>query len=318
MRYRPLGSTGINVSEIGFGAWGIGGDTRGATSYGPTDDNESVRALEKAYDRGINLFDTSGAYGKSEQLIGSTFKTRRDKIIIATKVGVAEHLEPQDFSITNIVESLQKSLRNLQTDYVDIYQLHSPKIEEINLLEITDTLKELKKQGLIRVLGISIKSPDDGFVVLRYGSYHSIQVNLSMIDQRAIDNGLVQKADNAGVGVIARTPLCFGFLTGTIKDLNFSSEDHRSLWPMEQLKLWLKASELFSELSREYNYTSTQLALRFCIDTQGVSTAIPGMLTVGDVLSNTAALELESLSTEIIDRIRRVYDDNNQFFIKPN
>src|SRR3989344_789596 len=107
MKYRLLGLTSINISEIGFGGWGIGGITKGATSYGPTDDDESIKALEEAYNQGINFFDTAGAYGKSEQLIGSTFKNRRDKVVIATKVGFVEHVDPQDFSIKNLIKSLQ-------------------------------------------------------------------------------------------------------------------------------------------------------------------------------------------------------------------
>src|SRR3989344_8271490 len=97
MKYRPLGTSGILVSEIGFGGWGIGGVTPGPTSYGPTDDNESQRALESAFDRGITYYDTAGVYGKSEELIGKTFKHRRGKVVIGTKVGFLEHHTPQDF-----------------------------------------------------------------------------------------------------------------------------------------------------------------------------------------------------------------------------
>lgn len=319
MKYRQLGNTGIMVSEIGFGGWGIGGVTKGASSYGPTDDKESVRALETAYDQGINFFDTSGIYGHSEELIGSTFKDRRDKVIIATKIGFIEHNEPQDFSTDNLINSLKRSLKNLQTDYVDIYQLHSPKIDEVDLNSISDTLSLLRNQGLVRSFGVSVKSPEDGLVILKYRKFPSLQVNLSMIDQRAIDNGLLKKAKEQGVGIIGRTPLNFGFLTenGITMNLDFGPQDHRSVWTMEQRMAWQKAARLLSEINPNKGSLSL-LALRYCLSIDGVSTVIPGMLTVKEVFANTDSMGLQPLNHETIVRIRKIYDDNDQFFIKPS
>lgn len=318
MRYRPLGRSGIMVSEIGFGGWGIGGATEGPTSYGPTDDEESIRALEKAFDQGVNFFDTANIYGRSEKLIGKTFKNRRSQVIIATKVGFIDHNEPQNFSRNNLVNSLHKSLRNLQTDYVDLYQLHSPKINEINLNEIEESLGVLKMTGLIRAFGVSVKSPDDGLAVMKLGGFCSLQVNLSMVDQRAIDNNLIQQAQFKGVGVIARTPFCFGFLSGKITDLNFGLNDHRSQWPMKQLKAWQKAAQLFSEINPYQGRPLSQFALRFCLDTPGTSVVIPGMITVDDVLENVVASELPSLSQATIKQIYQIYKNNDGFFIRPS
>jgi len=306
------------VSEIGFGAWGIGGTTPGPTSYGPTDDNESQRALKIAFDLGINYFDTAGVYGRSEKLIGKTFKYRRGQVIIGTKVGFLEHNAPQDFSRENIIATLQRSLNNLETDYVDLYQLHNPDLQKLPMDDILETLIELADRGLVRALGISVKHPDHGLIALNYRAFDSIQVNLSMIDQRAIDNDLIEHATNQDVGIIARTPLNFGFLTdnGRTMNLDFSPQDHRSVWSMKQREAWQKAARLLSEIRPGYPLAS--LALRYCLGFDGVSTVIPGMLTVNDVLENTTAVKLGSLSQEIINRIRRIYDDNNQFFIKPN
>lgn len=320
MRYRPLGTTGITVSEIGFGGWGIGGITEGATSYGPTDDRESVRALEEAYNQGINFFDTAGTYGRSEALIGLTFRNRRDKVVIATKVGFIGHTDPQDFSTDNLINSLKRSLKNLRTDYVDLYQLHSPKINEVNLSEISDMLSVLKSRGLIRAFGVSVKSPKDGLIVLQHSSFGSLQVNLSMIDQRAIDNGLLKKAKEQGVGIIGRTPLNFGFLTdnGMTMNLDFGPQDHRSSWSMKQLKTWQKAAQLLSEINPYKNKSLTQFALRFCIDTYGISTVIPGMLTFQDVQDNVATSNLTPLSADTINKVIQINCDNNWFFSQPN
>ena len=153
MQYRELGSTGIMVSEIGFGAWGIGGD-----SYGPVDDNVAKKTLETAFDNGVNFFDTSDLYGKghSEELIGDTFLNKRDKIIIATKFGALPHeglIMKHDFSLKHIEESINKSLTRLKTDYIDIYQFHSPNLKKINMLDVLGFLKFCKLKGKIRNFG---------------------------------------------------------------------------------------------------------------------------------------------------------------------
>ena len=133
MKYRNFGSTGLKVSEIGFGGWGIGGNNNNAKAYGPTNNQESILALKTAFDKGINFFDTSPLYGfgQSEILIGQTFKSNRDKVIIVTKVGYTDYLGNQNFSTKYIKKSLEDSLKRLETDYVDIFQLHDLPIEFI-------------------------------------------------------------------------------------------------------------------------------------------------------------------------------------------
>ena len=315
MKYKPLGTSGIMVSEIGFGGWGIGGVTPGQTSYGPTDDNESQRALESAFDRGITYYDTAGVYGKSEELIGKTFKHRRGKVVIGTKVGFLEHHTPQDFSRKNIIATLQKSLKNMETDYIDLYQLHNPDLKNLPMDEIVGTLIKLRTQGLIRALGVSVKHPDHGLTALWYGEFTSIQVNLNMIDQRAVDNGLIKQAGEQSVGIIARTPLNFGFLTdnGKTMNLDFGLQDHRSVWSMEQRVAWQKAAHLLSEVCPEESLAT--LAMRYCLSVDGVSTVIPGMLTVDDVLANSVAVELP-LNQKTMFEIRHIYHENDQFFVR--
>ncbi len=316
MKYRPFGSTGIMVSEIGFGGWGIGGVTPGPTSYGPTDDNESQKTLEKAFDQGVTYYDTAGVYGHSENLIGKTFRHCRGQVVIGTKVGFLEHHTPQNFSRQNITATLQRSLENLGTGYVDLYQLHNPDIQNLPMDDIVDALLELKTRGLVKAFGVSVKHPNQGLLALKYSLFASIQANLSMIDQRAIDNGLIEKARNQGVGIIARTPLNFGFLTdnGKTMDLNFGPQDHRSVWPMKQRESWQKAARLLSEVDPEHPLA--MLALRYCLSADGVSTVIPGLLTVSDVLENTVVSNLPPLSQGTVEQIRKIYKDNNEFFVK--
>lgn len=318
MNYRPLGTSEIFVSEIGFGTWGIGGATEGASSYGPTDDLESIRALETAFDNGINFFDTATAYGKAEELIGQTFRGhKRQQIIIATKVGITKHYTQPDFSETNITSTVQNSLKRLQTDYIDLLQLYNPPFNELPIDDILNALGKMKNNGLIRAMGASVKSPDDGLSALSFPGIKILQTNLNMLDQRGIDNGLLERAGNLGVGIIARTPLCFGFLTGKITSLDFDSQDIRSKLPREQLEAWLRAVELFSNINPYPDGHMSQFALRFCLDSPGVSTVISGPVTTEEVLDNVAACRLPPLDQEVIRNIRNIYLDNGQFFVKP-
>ncbi|MFA6354718.1 MAG: aldo/keto reductase [Candidatus Paceibacterota bacterium] len=315
MKYRKLGDTGLIVSEIGFGAWGIGGLSAGATSYGETNDDESCKALKRAYDLGVNFYDTSDLYGAghSEELIGEALKAVRDKVIIATKVGFLEHRGQQDFKRDYIRKSLVESLKRLKTDYVDLYQLHSPDIkvvEENN--EILETLQDLKKEGKIRVFGISVRHPDDALVAVKKLNIKSIQANFNIIDQRIIENGLFELAKDMSVGIIARTPLNFGFLSGKLNNTTFGPGDHRSAWPKSQLIKWAEAPRLFSFLSKG-KLTPVQVALNFCLSFEAVSVVIPGMLTEAEVEENVIVSSAEKFTRDELMRARKVYNENDFF-----
>lgn len=312
MKYRKLGKTGLEVSEIGFGAWGIGGPTDdGGFSYGKTDDEVSKKALRCAYDAGVNFYDTSDiyGYGHSEKLIGEALGDVRNKIIIASKVGYLRHDGPHDFSEDHIRKSVEGSLKRLNTDYIDVYQLHSPPLEEIRSGNAQVILEKLKDEGLIKAVSVSLRNPADGLDAVKAG-FESIQVNLNMIDHRAIENGLLDLAMKNEVGIIARTPLSYGFLTGSIKNLQFGKEDHRSEWSEEQLKRWADAPDLFSFVNKGHNRTPAQLALKFCLSFDAVSTTIPGMLTCAHVEENTKAPDVDGLTEEETRDIKTVYESN--------
>ena len=316
MKYRKLGSTGIEVSEIGFGAWGIGGLSNGATSYGETDDNESKRSLRRAYDLGITFYDTSNlyGYGHSEELIGEELHDVRDKIKIASKVGFLEHRGPQDFSEAYVRESIEGTLKRLRTDYLDLYQLHSPDIELLRAQpDLIETFRTLQKEGKLKAFGISIRHPNDGLIAINDLGFGVIQVNFNMIDQRALENGLFKLAAQKDVGIIARTPLAFGFLTGAIKDTKFNERDHRSVWSEAQLKRWVEAPDMFTFINRDKDRTPCQLALKFCLGFPAVATVIPGMLHPSEVEENAAAADKEPLSEEELSNVELVYRQHTFF-----
>lgn len=308
MKYRRLGKTGLIVSEIGFGAWGIGGD-----SYGITDDSESIRALRLSFDKGINFFDTADIYGagRSERIIGKALKAVRDKIIIASKVGVLDYSGrnmAQDFSVDHIKRSIEGSLRRLQTDYIDLYQLHSPHVDVLSNDEILETLVDLKMAGKARVIGISVRSPRDGIFAISKRIFETIQVNFNMIDHRLLDDGLLEFSQDQEIAIIARTPLCFGFLSGKIlHDKEFGLEDHRAHWSKEQLKIWAESIDKFKSLYTARAWTPVHLSLKFCLAFKGIPTVIPGMTKCSHVEENAAASDIDPLSPEELAVIRDIY-----------
>lgn len=319
MKYRRLGSTGFQVSEIGFGAWGIGGNVNGAVAYGPTDDAESKAALRRAFELGITFYDTADFYGfgHSEQLIGEALKDVRPQVIVATKVGLLDASGAQDFSSQRIRRSIEASLKRLQTDYVDLYQLHSPSMETlVQEDKILSVLQSLQAEGKIRAFGVSVRSPDDGLVAVTKFGFNVIQVNFSLVDQRAVENGLFDLCLEKDVGVIVRTPLCFGLLTGQYSQADgFDSFDHRGKWSSEQIERWAAASQLFSSaLLRRQSGTPAQIALRFCLSFKAVSTVIPGMLTKEHVEENRLASQCGSFGELELAHIAKLYQAN-RFFI---
>jgi aryl-alcohol dehydrogenase-like predicted oxidoreductase len=310
MRYRPLGRSGFAVSELGFGAWGIGGATPGATSYGQTDDAVSLRALEEAIARGINFFDTSAVYGygHSEELLGRAMRHCRDRVVVATKSGLTEYGAPTDFSPQRIRTSLTESLRRLQTDYVDILQLHNPPPARIrDAADIVETIARLKDDGLIRAFGVSVREPTDGLLALVHLDPDVIQTNFNLLDQRALDSGLLDEAEAAACAIIARTPLCFGFLSGQVDERTvFAPDDHRSRWPRSQIIAWADGSrEMRKHADR--GQTPSQFALQFCLSFPAVTSAIPGMLRREEVVENAAASAGGALSQAKLAALRAVY-----------
>tara|TARA_Y100000590_G_C15662636_1_gene993273 strand:+ start:782 stop:1750 length:969 start_codon:yes stop_codon:yes gene_type:complete len=320
MKYRYLGSTGLKVSEIGFGGWGIGGNNNNSKGYGPTNNQESIVALKTAFEKGINFYDTSPLYGlgQSEKLIGQTFKSNRDKVIIVTKVGYTDYLGNQNFSLKYIRESLEQSLKRLQTDYVDIFQLHDLPIELIyKSPDIMNTLLDLKKEGKIRFLGISTKNQEESKKIIENKNFKCMQINFNLLDQRAIKNGLFKKCKNNKVGIIGRTPLCFGFLTGKYNAKSFFHEDdHRSRWSKKQIELWSTAYTLFlNNLRNKDKQNNPQISLRFCLSFSEISTVIPGMLNKSHVVENAISSDLGKYPIETINKFHEIYNKNS-FFIK--
>jgi aryl-alcohol dehydrogenase-like predicted oxidoreductase len=302
MRLHAFGSTTLQVSELGLGCARIGGVFQGDTL-------NFVRLLAVARDAGINFFDTADMYsqGESESLLGRTFSHQRAQIVIATKAGfrlpgrrkLAGHLKPilrpviralgvrrdrlpsaakgaiaQDFSAPYLVHALEASLRRLRTDYVDLFQLHSPPLEVIERGDWEPALEDLKRAGKIRYYGIACDSLPAGLAALRYPGVSSVQFTFSLLEQQALE-ALLPRARGQGVASIARETLGNGLLVKEAGDIDLAQYCSS---PEELERRPLQLAELRRE-AVERGVTLAGMALQFASHAEGVSVALVGART---------------------------------------
>jgi len=306
MEYRDLGSSGLRVSVIGMGTWAIGGRTPGNTSYGHMDDRASRDAVRAAVEAGITFFDTANIYGQghAEEILGEALGSDRKRVVVASKCGMGSIAGDKDFSAAALRRSVEGSLRRLGTDHLDLLQLHDPSPDLADDPELLATMSELMASGKVVAVGVSVKSPVEGLSFLN-GRWHSVQCNFNMIDLRAADCGLIDAAAAAGVGIIARTPLAFGFLSDRFDDGPpvFAEGDHRARWSAEQIRLWLDAPRHFAPFATAAGRSMAQLAISFCKDFPGVTATIPGSTTRTESQENAAVGSLPRLEEETLAAI---------------
>jgi aryl-alcohol dehydrogenase-like predicted oxidoreductase len=284
-----------------------------AIGWGNVDDNTSIIALNKSFDLGINFFDTADFYGfgHSEELIGKVFGNRAD-VIIASKVGhrVEDEKILLDYTKKHILKSCDESLKRLRRDKIDLYQLHSAKLEHLMDGQCIEAMQELKELGKIRYWGISLNTfnpyPEAEFLMDR-NLADGFQLVLNIINQRSIK--LINTAYQKGYGIIARIPLQFGLLTGKFsKETRFSKNDHRyfRLEP-KFLSNLLESLEDIWPLAEKYNIDKPTFALSFILNHQGVSTVIPGIKTPEQAEKNTKPII--SISQNDMNLIYQLFEE---------
>lgn len=313
MQYRKFGNTDLLVSEIGFGAWAIGGGAMiGSTAigWGETNDDVSAKAIDAAIEAGINFFDTADIYGvgHSEDLLGRTIGANHD-VIIATKVGNVSRNDQftTDYSKDHIVAACEKSLQRLQRGVIDYYQLHSARLQHLKDGECVEAMQLLQQQGKIRYWGLSLNTfdpePDADFMI-ENNMGNGFQLVLNILNQKALD--LLKRSHQNGYGVIARMPLQFGLLTGKFdKEADFAVNDHRKnrLTPAVIAAAGKALSPVW-ELCNKYNCNKTQLALSYILSYAEVSTVIPGIRTKEQAELNTTRLfKLDEKDREMIESL---------------
>jgi aryl-alcohol dehydrogenase-like predicted oxidoreductase len=313
MQYRNLGYTELRVSEIGFGAWAIGGGAmigHTAIGWGDSDDAVSIKAIHAAVDAGINFFDTADIYGlgHSEDLLGKALGNNK-AIIIATKVGNVSRNEQftVDYTKEHLMNACEASLKRLKRETIDFYQLHTARLVHLQNGECIEAMMQLQQQGKIRYWGLSLNTFEplaEAEFLMHEKSGNGFQLVLNLLNQKALP--ILQTAKNLGYGIIARMPLQFGLLTGKFDMLaHFSDSDHRkNRLTREVIDASLKATAPVWQLCEKYNCSKTQLALSYVLSYDAVSTLIPGIRTPEQILLNTNGLfKLEQNDQLLIEQL---------------
>jgi aryl-alcohol dehydrogenase-like predicted oxidoreductase len=314
MQSRRLGKTGWDVSEIGFGAWAIGG------SWGETDEGESLAAMHAAVDAGVTFFDTADVYGdgRSERLLGRLLQERDERLVVATKFGRRAELDPALYTYENLRGWLERSRENLGVETVDLVQLHSPPWETYYLPEVHEACSRLVQEGLVRAYGVSVEKIEEGLKAIEYDGVATVQLIFNMLRQRPAEL-FFDQALRRDVGVIVRVPLASGLLTGKFdRNTTFAADDHREF---NRHGEEFDVGETFSGVDYEVGLevveelrplvppgaTLAQLALRWILSFDAVSTAIPGAKTPEQARANAAAADLPAPSPETMDQIAEIY-----------
>jgi aryl-alcohol dehydrogenase-like predicted oxidoreductase len=316
MKYRLLGTTGMHVSEISFGAWAIG------ASWGKVDDKESLAALNKAVDLGVNFIDTADVYGmgRSEKLIARLLKERKETIYVATKAG--RKLDPhvaEKYNAQNIRRFVDDSLKNLQVQRLDLLQLHCPPTASYYNPELFQALDDLVKAGKLRNYGVSVEKVEEALKAIEFPGVRTIQIIFNMFRQRPAEL-FFREAKARKIGVIVRVPLASGLLTGKMsRSSRFAADDHRNYNRKGQM---FDRGETFSgvdfdkglkaveELKRilPRGMSMTQFALRWILMFDAVSCAIPGAKRPNQVEDNCGTSDMPRLSSRVMNQVREIYE----------
>lgn len=318
MEYRQLGRTDMAVSAISFGAWAIGG------TWGPVEDEESMRALHAAVDAGVNFVDTADVYGdgRSERLVARLRRERRgETVFVATKAGRRLPKQtPDGYGRENLSAWVERSLRNLETEAVDLLQLHCPHPRVYDMPEVFGILDDLVAAGKVRHYGVSVETVEEARRALRHPNVKTVQIIFNMLRLKPAGE-LFAETRSRHVGILARVPLASGLLTGRLTAAStFAPDDHRAF---NRGGAAFDKGETFSGVPYETGLeavdrlrpfvpagaTMSQLALRWILMFEAVSCAIPGAKTPAQARENAAAADLAPLPPETMAAVERVYDE---------
>ena len=307
MEYNRFGKTGLKVADVGFGAWAIGGIGRGETA----DDGNAAAALKKAWDSGVNLFDTCDAYGNghSEELIGDFFQGMRKDAVIVTKGGTNFRLPERSKNFTRdyLMMCLDESLRRLRTDYVDVYLLHVPDAGWQDRGRVFETMKEMKKSGKARYVGLAmwgVKDTMHAYETDTEGVVEALECPFNILNKSNLE--VVRVARERKIGVLTSQPLASGILTGKYDaGTKFADGDNRKgFWTKERFESVREDMRLIRECAREAGLSLTELALAYNLSYPGIGSVIPGGKNARQVEQNVAASG-KRLSAGIMEKLSR-------------
>jgi aryl-alcohol dehydrogenase-like predicted oxidoreductase len=316
MQYREFGRTGWKLSAISFGAWAIG------STWGPVDDRESMAALHRALDLGVNFFDTADVYGdgRSERLLAQLRRERSEAFYVATKAG--RRLDPHvagGYNRKNLTKFVERSLKNLETEAIDLLQLHCPPTEVYYMPEVFGVLDDLVIAGKLRYYGVSVEKVEEALKAIEYPSVQSVQIIFNIFRQRPAQL-FFSEAQHRRVGILARLPLSSGMLSGKFtRASTFAPDDHRAFnrrgeafdrgetFSGLDFEIGLQAIEALRDLAPT-GWMLSQMALRWILMFPAVTCAIPGAKRPEQVEENVKAAGLPALSDADLTEIRKIYD----------
>ena len=316
MQYRELGRTGFNISAISFGAWAIGG------TWGPVSDVDSLQALHRALDLGVNFFDTADVYGDghSERLLARLKRERGQIFHIATKVGRRSNPHvAASYTAENLTAFVERCAKNLEVEALDLLQLHCPPSDVYYMPEVFGALDDLKQAGKLKHYGVSVERVEEALKAIEYPEVQSVQIVFNIFRQRPAELFFAE-AQRRKVGVLARLPLSSGLLGGKMKKgQHFSADDHREF---NRTGAAFDRGETFSgfdfdaglDVAEELrallpqNMSLAQFALRWIEMHDAVTCSIPGAKRPDQVTENIAALALPPLTNEVLVRVKDIYD----------
>ena len=314
MESRRLGKSGLAASEVGFGAWAVGG------SWGETDDGESLAAMHAAVDAGVTFFDTADVYGdgRSERLIGRLLRERDEPLVVATKFGRGAPLGLANLTYEKLREWLEHSRENLDVAVVDLVQLHCPPWDAYYTPSVFDACDRLIGEGLVSAYGVSVEKVEEALKAIEYPNVSTVQIIFNIFRQRPAEL-FFEQARVRDVGVIARVPLASGLLTGKLsRESQFAADDHRNFnrngeqfdvgetFSGVDLELGLEVVDELRQLAPD-ELTLTQFALRWILDFPEISTVIPGAKTPEQARANASASDLPPLPEPVHHAISELY-----------
>ncbi len=316
MKYRKLGRTSWEISEVGFGTWAIG------SAWGRVDDNDSIKALHQALELGVNFFDTADVYGdgRSEKLLAKLRNDSNGNFYIATKAG--RRLSPhtaEGYNRKNLTAFVERSLRNLNTDAIDLLQLHCPPMEIYYTPEVFDILDDFVKAGKLRFYGVSVQKVEEALKAIEFPNVQSVQIIFNMFRHRP-NELFFEQAKKRNVGILARVPLASGMLTGKLKsDSTFEPDDHRNFnrngesfdrgetFSGVDYNTSLNAVDELKKICPE-GMSLTQFALRWILMFDAVTCAIPGAKRPDQAVENINAADLPPISVAQMEEVKNIYD----------
>ncbi len=320
MKYRDLGNTDIQVSEVGFGVWTIS-----TGWWGEVDEKESVRLLRRAHEKGINYFDTADTYGSGlgETILADAFGKMRDEVVISTKIGYdfynhtgrrGQQERPQDWSEDFIRFALEQSLKRLDTDYVDFLQLHNTKSDALDDDDLFELLDEFEREGKVRSYGVALGPKigwlEEGVRAMRERSVAGAQMIHNILEQDP-GRALIEAARETGKSLIVRVPHSSGMLEGNYdENTTFGENDHRLHRPKEWLTEGLKKVEQLQFLTESGERTLGQAALKFCLASPEIVSTLPNIYNEEQLEEFAAAPDAPDLTDEELSRIAELYESN--------